>query len=110
MSRPIKSAVASDKAVAVQIAERTAGPLEQGYIYFLFNLAGVACARDRCPGELLSVFTNVQNKDSKLKFAGETSRTKKLSAVVKLNTGFEVFNTEAVAIESARETDTDPSS
>ena len=67
---------------------------------FVLNLTDVPYLDSTCVGELVSAFITVRNKGGKLKLFGATGRIRKLLTVAKLDTVFEVFESEAAAVAS----------
>ena len=53
-----------------------------------------------CVGELVSMFITVRNNGGALKLAGAMGRIKELLTIAKLDTVFEVYDTEATALKS----------
>ncbi len=67
---------------------------------FLLNLTDVPYMDSTCVGELVSAFITVRNKGGTLKLFGASGRLSELLTIAKLDTVFEVFETETAALES----------
>ena len=74
--------------------------IEEGRRDLLLNLAEVPYMDSTCVGELVSAFITTRSKGGKLKLVRATGRIKELLNVARLDTVFEVFDTEDAAIES----------
>ena len=82
------------------VKERVGKLLEQGHKSILVNLSDVPYMDSTCVGELVSAFITVRNKGGRLKLYGATGRIKDLFTIAKLDSVFDVFDTEAAAIGS----------
>lgn len=67
---------------------------------FVLNLTEVPYMDSTCVGELVSAFITVRNNGGVLKLSGPTPRIRKLLSVAKLDTVFEVYDSESGAIQS----------
>ena len=76
--------------------------IEDGRRDLLINLASVTYMDSTCVGELVSAFITVRNKGGRLKLAEPIGRIRELLSIAKLDTVFEVFDTETAAVESFR--------
>jgi anti-sigma B factor antagonist len=74
--------------------------LNQGHKRLLLNMADVPYMDSTCIGELISVFIIVRNRQGKLKLVNLTDRMRELFEIAKLVKVFDVFDTEAAALES----------
>lgn len=72
----------------------------EGRRRFLLNLTAVPYLDSSGVGELISVFISVRNNGGVLKLAGPTDRVAELLTVAKLDTVFEVFDSESSALDS----------
>lgn len=66
----------------------------------LLNLTDVPYMDSTCVGELVNAFITVRNKGGMLKLYGMSGRLSELLTMTKLDTVFEIFETEATALES----------
>ena len=82
--------------------KRTTELIDDGRRDFLINLSNVTYMDSTCVGELVSAFITVRNKGGRLKFAEPIGRIKELLSIAKLDSVFEVFDTENAALESFR--------
>ena len=82
------------------VKERVGVLLAGGQEQLLLNLAGVPYLDSSCVGELVSTFITVRNSGAALKFLGPSQRLRTLLAVAKLDTVFDILDTEAAAIQS----------
>ncbi len=67
---------------------------------FVLNLAEVPYMDSTCVGELVSAFITVRNNGGVLKLSAPTPRIRELFSVAKLDTVFEVYDSESAAIQS----------
>ena len=74
--------------------------LADGHRQFLLNLAKVPYMDSTCVGELVSAFITVRNNGGILKLSEPTERIRELLSVAKLDTVFEVYDSESAAIQS----------
>ena len=74
--------------------------LNQRHKRLLLNMADVPYMDSTCIGELISVFIIVRNRQGKLKLVNLTDRMRELFEIAKLVKVFDVFDTEAAALES----------
>ena len=82
--------------------QRITDLIDEGHRDLLINLAKVSYMDSTCVGELVSVFITARNKGGRLKLAEPIARIKELLMIAKLDTVFEVFDTETAAIASFR--------
>ena len=81
--------------------KKTVGELlANGHSQLLLNLSDVPYMDSTCFGELVSACITVRNQGGILKLVGAADRIKELLTVAKLDTVFEVFNTEEAALAS----------
>lgn len=74
--------------------------LVDGHRALLVNLSDVPYMDSTSVGELVSAFITVRNNDGVLKLVGPTEKIKELLSVAKLDTVFEVYDSEADAVQS----------
>jgi anti-sigma B factor antagonist len=74
--------------------------LADGRHLLLLNLSGVPYMDSTSVGELVSAFITVRNGNGVLKLVGPTERISALLSVAKLDTVFEVYESEADAVHS----------
>ena len=74
--------------------------LADGHRQVLLNLKDVAYMDSTSVGELVSAFITVRNNDGILKLVGPTPRISELLSVAKLDTVFEVYDSETDAVRS----------
>ena len=67
---------------------------------FVLNLTEVPYMDSTCVGELVSAFITVRSNGGVLKLSGPTPRIRELLSVAKLDTVFEVYDSESAAIQS----------
>ena len=82
------------------IKQRVGDLMAGGHKQLLLNLAGVPYMDSSCIGELVSAFITVRNSGGSLKFLGATDRLKQLLSVARLDTVFDMFDSEASALQS----------
>ncbi len=82
------------------VKKRVGELLADGHRHFLLNLSQVGYMDSTCVGELVSTFITVRNNDGILKIAGAMGRIKELLSIAKLDTVFEVYDTETAGIDS----------
>ena len=81
--------------------ERITALLTEGPTEFVLNHADVPYMDSTSVGELVSPCITVRNKGGGgIKLYGATGRIKELLTIAKLDTLFEVFDTEAAALDS----------
>jgi anti-sigma B factor antagonist len=74
--------------------------LEEGKKRILLNLAGVSYIDSSGIGELVSSFTAINKEGGNLKLLNLTQKIKDLLTITKLLTVFDVYDTEAQALNS----------
>src|SRR3954470_22665943 len=84
--------------VALRSASRRL--LEEGKKKILLNLAGVGYIDSRGIGELVSSFTAINKEGGQLKLLNLTQKLQALLAITKLLTVFDVYESEAEALNS----------
>ena len=84
------------------VKKRVGELLADGRRQFVLNLGQVDYMDSTCVGELVSTFITVRNNGGVLKIAGPTGRIRELLTIAKLDTVFEVYDTEPAALESFR--------
>ena len=82
------------------VKQRVSELLLDGHRQFVLNLTQVPYMDSTCVGELVSTFITVRNNGGILKLAGAMGRIKELLTIAKLDTVFEVYDTESEALES----------
>ena len=82
------------------IKQRIDTLLGNGDRQLLLNLKDVPYMDSTSVGELVSAFITVRNHDGVLKLVGPTSRIAELLSVAKLDTVFEVYESETDAVQS----------
>ena len=82
------------------VKKRVGELLAGGHNQLLLNLAAVPYMDSTCVGELVSAFITVRNGGGTLKFMGAMGRLRELLSIAKLDTVFELFDTETTALES----------
>src|SRR2546426_840401 len=81
--------------------KQLAGELvDRGERYFVISLANVSYLDNSGLGQLCWIYTVVRNHGGDVKLLKPTSRIKKLLNITKLDTVFQSFDCEAVAIAS----------
>jgi anti-sigma B factor antagonist len=78
------------------------GLLGEGKRYFVLNLAGVDYIDSSGLGQLISIWTSIRNKTGHLTVFNPTKRVQRLLDITRLDTVFEIFNSESDAIQNAR--------
>ena len=71
-----------------------------GQRHVLLNLSDVPYLDSSGVGKLVSVFITVRNHGSILELTGASGRVAELLAVAKLDTVFEMFDSESTALDS----------
>ena len=66
----------------------------------LLDLGHVPYMDSTCVGELVSAFITTRNRGGSLKFTGVADRVATLFTIAKLDTVFEVFETDTAALQS----------
>jgi anti-sigma B factor antagonist len=74
--------------------------LEQGHHHILLNLEGVASIDARGLGELVSSYIVVTKRGGQFKLLNLTQMLRELMMTTKLQTVFDVYETESQAVES----------
>jgi len=74
--------------------------LEEGKKRILLNLAGVSYIDSSGIGELVSSYTAINKEDGQLKLLNLTQKIKDLLTITKLLTVFDVYDSEAEALNS----------
>jgi anti-sigma B factor antagonist len=87
-----------DGSVAVRSAIKRL--LEEGKKKVLLNLAGVGYVDSSGIGELVSSYTSINNAGGQLKLLRLTQKIKDLLTITKLLTVFDVYDSEADALNS----------
>ena len=82
------------------VKKRVGQLLADDHNQLLLNLAPVPYMDSTCMGELVSAFITVHNSGGTLKFIGAMGRLRELLSIAKLDTVFEIFDTETMALES----------
>ncbi len=80
--------------------QRVTELLSEGRRDFILNLRQVEYMDSTCVGELVSAFITVRNNGGVMKLASAIGRIKDLLTIAKLNTVFELYDTEEAAIAS----------
>ncbi len=83
-----------------KVREQVGGLLASGHRQLVLNLSEVSYMDSACVGELVGAFLTTRNQGGTLKFAGITGPIAQLFTVAKLDTVFELFDTDSAAIES----------
>ena len=92
-----------DSTVALQEAIR--GLLAEGKNQILLNLARVAYIDSLGLGELISIHITLKKNGGQIKLLHLTQRLRELMTITKLLTVFDVYEDEAEALDSFRESD-----
>jgi anti-sigma B factor antagonist len=92
-----------DSRVALQEAIR--GLLAEGRNQILLNLARVAYIDSLGLGELISIHITLKKSGGQIKLLHLTQRLRELMTITKLLTVFDVYEDEAEALDSFRESD-----
>ncbi len=74
--------------------------LAAGRRQLVLDLGEVPYMDSTCVGELVSAFLTTRTQGGMLKFSGVTGRMAELFAVAKLDTVFELFETDVAAVKS----------
>lgn len=82
------------------VRERVGELLDEGHRQFVLNLSQVPYMDTTYVGELVSTYISVRNAGGILKLAGVLKRISDLLAIAKLDTVFELFDTEPDALKS----------
>ena len=82
------------------VKHRVGRLLAAGRQQLVLDLAHVPYMDSTCVGELVSAFLTTRNQGGTLKFAGVTGRIAELLTVAKLDTVFEIFETDTAAVQS----------
>ena len=82
------------------IKQRVNTLLADGHRQVLLNLKEVPYMDSTGVGELVSAFITTRNHDGILKLVGPTERVSELLSVAKLDTVFEVYDSETDAVRS----------
>jgi anti-sigma B factor antagonist len=76
--------------------------LAEGKLNFVLSLAGVDYVDSSGLGQLVSIWTSVRNKGGHMTVLGPTKRVLRLLDITRLDTVFEIFNTENDAVQRAQ--------
>ena len=82
------------------VRQRVNSQLASGQRQFVLNLSEVSYMDSACVGELVGAYLTTRNQGGTLKFAGVTGPIAQLFTVAKLDTVFELFDTDDAALES----------
>ncbi len=82
------------------VKQRVGELLAAGRRQLVLDLGQVPYMDSTCVGELVSAFLTTRTQGGILKFAGVTGRMAELFTVAKLDTVFELFETETAAVRS----------
>lgn len=82
------------------LKSRVAELVSVGRLHLVLNLGGVPYLDSSGVGELVSVFISARNNGGVLKLVNPTPRIAELLTVAKLDTVFEVFDSEPSALSS----------
>ena len=82
------------------VRQRVVELLDEGHLRFVLNLSQVPYMDTTYVGELVSTYISIRNAGGTLKLAGVLKRISDLLAIAKLDTVFELFDTERAALES----------
>src|SRR5438034_9056460 len=78
------------------------GLLAQGKRHFVLNLGGVEYIDSSGLGQLISIWTSIRNKTGHMTVLNPTKRVQRLLDITRLDTVFEIFQTENEAVQKAR--------
>ena len=78
------------------------GMLTEGKRYFVLNLAGVEYVDSSGLGQLITIWTSIRNKEGFMTVLGPTKRVQRLLEITRLNTVFQILESEDQAIQAAR--------
>jgi anti-sigma B factor antagonist len=81
------------------LRDRVLGLVDEGHLQVIVNLSQVAQVDTSGLKQLLSAHLGMSRRGARLVLANPTKRIRDLLAVTRLNTLFEVFDTEAAAID-----------
>ena len=76
--------------------------LTEGKRNFVLNIAGVDYVDSSGLGQLVTIWTSVRSKGGHLIVLSPTQRVERLLEITRLNTVFEVLNTETEAVQKAQ--------
>ena len=82
------------------VKQHVAELLAAGRRQLVLDLGEVPYMDSTCVGELVSAFLTTRTQGGMLKFSGVTGRLAELFAVAKLDTVFELFETDVAAVKS----------
>jgi anti-sigma B factor antagonist len=80
------------------------GLLSDGKRHFVLNLSGVEYVDSSGLGQLITIWTSIRNKQGFMTVLGPTKRVQRLLEITRLNTVFQILETEDQAIQLARKT------
>jgi anti-sigma B factor antagonist len=83
-----------------RLGDKMRSVLQDGERDVLLNLAGVAYIDSAGLGELVNAFNTVKKAGGALKMVGVTKKLKDLLVITKLSTVFDLYDTEAAALDS----------
>lgn len=83
-----------------KLGDKVRSLISSGERNVLLNLAGVAYIDSAGLGELVNSFQLVKKQGGSLKLVSVTKKLKDLLVITKLSTVFDVYETEAAALES----------
>jgi anti-sigma B factor antagonist len=78
------------------------GLLGENKRHFVLNLAGVDYIDSSGLGQLISIWTSIRNKAGHMTVLNPTKRVQRLLDITRLDTVFEIFQTESDAVQKAR--------
>src|SRR5438034_11447435 len=76
--------------------------LGDGQRHFVLNLTGVDYIDSSGLGQLISIWTSIRNKAGHMTVLNPTKRVQRLLDITRLDTVFEIFQTENEAVQKAR--------
>src|SRR5207244_13037480 len=76
--------------------------LGQGKRHFVLNLACVEYIDSSGLGQLISIWTSIRNKTGHMTILNPTQRVQRLLEITRLDTVFEIFQSENDAVQKAR--------
>lgn len=82
------------------VRDRVLELIDEGRLHAIVNLSGVTQVDTSGLKQLLGAHLAVNRRGARLLLANPTRRIRDLLAITRLNTLFEIFDTEAAAIES----------
>ena len=78
------------------------GLLSENKRHFVLNLTGVDYIDSSGLGQLISIWTSIRNKAGHMTVLNPTKRVQRLLDITRLDTVFEIFQTENEAVQKAR--------